>query len=232
MHAGLDGTPSTVTSSEIAPTAITGSSQVALSVAQSGTNYQLQVDTSTVNAVTGVKITGAQSGGGVGLTAISSAQNESATIDAKGSGTLGINRTATGAVNIGSAVDKLLVNSIIVPQTKTVVWKPIVTDVTQTIFIADETYQVTAVRSVWGIASVSGTLQIEKLTSTTSPGSGTNLLTGAISLAGLANTVTAGALTGTVSNLQLVAGDRIGGVLGGTLTSLIGATVVITLIRI
>lgn len=147
-------------------------------------------------------------------------------------GTINDTTIASTKSLVVTTADKLTVGAVIVPQTKTIVWKPIVTDLTQAIFIADEAYQVIGVNACWGVASISGTLQVEKLTGTTAPGSGTSMLTGTVSLAGTANTVTAGTLSGTVGNLQLAAGDRIGGVLGGTLTALLGATVVITLKRI
>lgn len=111
-------------------------------------------------------------------------------------------------------------------------WRPISTDVTKNIFIADAAYLVTAIREVHGTASSSGTLQIEKLTGTTAAGSGTNMMTGTINLAATANTVVSGTLTATTATLTLAVGDRIGGVLGGTLTSLAGCSIVITLQRI
>lgn len=158
-----------------------------------------------------------------------------ATTFSTGTGAVSLNGDTTVATAKALAVttaDKLTVGSVIIPQTKTIVWSPFATDLTQAFFIADEAYQVTAVRAVFGVASISGTLQIEKLTSTTVPGSGTSMLTGTLSLAGTANTVLSGTLSGTVGNLQLAAGDRIGGVLAGTLTSLLGAVVTLTLKRI
>ena len=116
-------------------------------------------------------------------------------------------------------------------QTKTIIWKPLVTDLTQAIFTADEAYIVTAVSEVHGVVSASGTLQIEKLTGTTIPGSGTSILTGTINLAGTINTVVAGTVTSTVATKTLAVGDRLGGVLAGVLTGLLGATVTITLSR-
>lgn len=115
---------------------------------------------------------------------------------------------------------------------KSVEWRPLSTDTTRNIFIADAAYLVTAVREVHGTASSSGTLNIEKLTGTTAAGSGTAMLTGTISLAGTANTVLSGTLTATTATLTLAAGDRIGGVLAGTLTNLAGCVVVLTMQRI
>ncbi len=74
----------------------TSGSATALAVARSAGNYALQVDTSTVSAATGLKVTSAAAGGGVALSAISSGTNENLTIDAKGSGTITIG-TASGS---------------------------------------------------------------------------------------------------------------------------------------
>lgn len=62
------------------------------------TNPTLQVDGSTASAATGVKIVGAAAAGGVAASVISSGTNESLTLDAKGSGTITLNGTATGNV--------------------------------------------------------------------------------------------------------------------------------------
>lgn len=128
--------------------------------------------------------------------------------------------------------DGLTVNSVIVPQTLFVSVVLNALSVTTAAFVADTTYQITGVNVVWGVASISGTFSIEKLTGTTAPGGGTGLLTGNIDLSATANTVTAGALTSTTANLQLAAGNRVGIVLGGTLTSLVGCNVTLSLKRI
>lgn len=142
------------------------------------------------------------------------------------------NLGSTVATQSVSTADGLTVNSVIVPVLKTITYSPIVTDVSKVIFIATEAVQLVAVREVHAVASISGTLQIEKLTSTTAPGGGTTLLTGTVSLSGTANTVATGTLTGTVPSLQLAVGDRIGIVLAGTLTSLVGSLIEIDLKRI
>jgi hypothetical protein len=79
----------------------TNSSATALTVAKSGTNYALQVDTSAASAVTGLKVTSNASGSGTALTVISSAANENLTIDAKGSGTISIGSSSTGDILLG-----------------------------------------------------------------------------------------------------------------------------------
>lgn len=114
-----------------------------------------------------------------------------------------------------AAADSLLVNSIIVPQTKTVTF--VIDSATAAtgqylFFIADEAYQMTAFRATWSEPEVaSSTLMPKKLTGTQDPdAAGINMLTAAIALDGTANTVFSGSLSATASDLQLAVGDRIG----------------------
>lgn len=106
--------------------------------------------------------------------------------------------------------------------------------VSQAIFIPDNgsSYQVVGVQAVFGTASTSGTVTIEKLTGTTAPGGGTALLTGTVSLAGTANTVLTGTPLTNTSTLTLASGNRLGIVFGGTLTNLVGLCVVVSLKRV
>lgn len=106
------------------------------------------------------------------------------------------------------------------------------TAVSRSVLIAPVAYQITGVQAVWGVASASGTLTIEKLTGTQAPGGGTVLLTGTISTAGAANTVATGVLIATLASLQFAAGDRLGLVFGGTETGLVGLDVTATFKRI
>lgn len=82
----------------------TSTSANALAIGPNGaTNPSIQVDASTASAATGVKIKSAAAAGGVAIVAISSGTNENMTLDAKGSGTILLNGTATGAVLVGDA---------------------------------------------------------------------------------------------------------------------------------
>lgn len=128
--------------------------------------------------------------------------------------------------------DGLSINTVIVPVVKTVCIPLFVTDASKAILIATENIQITAIRVVYTVATASGTLQVEKLTGTTAPASGTNILTGTLDLTTAANTVLSGALTGTVGNLQLAAGNRLGVVFGGVLTGFVGGLMVIEFKRI
>ena len=98
-----------------------------------------------------------------------------------------------------------------------------------TAFIADQPYIVTAVSTVWGTASSSGTVNVEKATGTVAVGSGTAILTASISTATTANTVATGTLVATTATLTLASGNRLNVLLGGTLTSLANENVTIGL---
>jgi hypothetical protein len=109
------------------------------------------------------------------------------------------------------------------------------TDVSRSLFIcpAGDAYQLVGIDVVFGTASTSGTLQLEKLTGTTAPGSGTAMLTGTVALSGSANTVASGTvLSGDAAALKLGGGDRLGLKLAGTLTNLAGCVATIRLKRI
>ncbi len=103
------------------------------------------------------------------------------------------------------------------------------TDATRIVFVATRACQFVGVSVAFTTASTSGTLQIEKCTGTTAPGSGTSLLTGTVSLSGTANTVVSGTRVGTVASYTLAAGDRLGIVIAGTMTNLAGGICSISL---
>jgi hypothetical protein len=85
--------------------AITSTSANALAVGPAGTtNPTLKIDANTASAATGISIKSAAAAGGVALSAISSGTNENLTIDAKGSGTITLGGTSTGAITIARAL--------------------------------------------------------------------------------------------------------------------------------
>ena len=98
-----------------------------------------------------------------------------------------------------------------------------------TIFInkSDKEYIVREVQVVWGTASTSGTLQVERLQGTEAKDAGDDLLTTAIDMSGTANTVNTGSITATKENLTLSKGDRLGIVNGGDLTSQADLTITV-----
>lgn len=84
---------------------VTSASASALAVGPNGaTNPTLLVNASASIDATGLGIVGAAAGGGLALAVISSGGNEALTINAKGSGTIGIGNVSTGAVTITPAL--------------------------------------------------------------------------------------------------------------------------------
>lgn len=94
----------------------------------------------------------------------------------------------------------------------------------------------TEVHETAGTDPGSVTLQLEKLTGTTAPNSGTNLLQTALSLKATANTVQTGTLVKTsytaiqTNTVFLNIGDRLALKDSGTLTGLVGVNVVVKLV--
>jgi hypothetical protein len=82
---------------------ITSSSANALAVGPAGiTNPSFNVDASTVSAVTGLNIKSAAGSAGLAVTVTSTSGAENLTVDAKGTGTITLNGTATGNVIMGA----------------------------------------------------------------------------------------------------------------------------------
>lgn len=78
-------------------------SSTGLTVGANGSvNPVLQIDSSAVSVATGLKIAGAATGGITALTVIDSGPNANLSINAKGSGTVSINNTATGGITLGA----------------------------------------------------------------------------------------------------------------------------------
>jgi hypothetical protein len=85
---------------------ITSAGANALAVGPTGaTNPIFNVNAATASAVTGVTVVGAAAAGGVAVGTTSTGTNENLTVDAKGSGTVGINTVSTtsGVVTIGNS---------------------------------------------------------------------------------------------------------------------------------
>lgn len=74
-----------------------------MNVLTASDNQAFEVDTSTANAATGLDIKSAAAGSGVAVSVLSSAMNEALTINALGTGTIGIGNVSTGAVTITPA---------------------------------------------------------------------------------------------------------------------------------
>jgi hypothetical protein len=106
----------------------------------------------------------------------------------------------------------------------------VATTVSTSIFICDDTYQIascTAVAETLGGAGA--TVTVERLTGVQVPGAGTAQLTAALALNGVAHQVVTGTLKTNPDTFAI--GDRVGIVMAGTLTGLVGA-VAVTLKRV
>jgi len=109
----------------------------------------------------------------------------------------------------------------------------------QTFFIANFPCQVTGITYVHTTAGNDAgavSVQLSKDTGTQAPGAGTDLLTNntnaGFDCKGTANTVQTGALIATVATLQLAVGDRLALDFAGTVTTLAGISITVSLRRI
>ena len=132
-----------------------------------------------------------------------------------------------------TSANALTVNGVIVPTAEHYSYYFDAAEaVSRTVFIAPTTLQLTGVNVVFGTASASGTVDVEHLTGTEAPGSGTVMLTGTLSTAGTINTVAPGTLAALTATLQLAVGDRVSILFSGTETGLVGLCVTLTFKRI
>lgn len=100
----LNGNTTIGGTSTVALGTITSTSATAFAVGRNGaTNPAFVVDASTSSSTTGFKIKSAAGTAGLALSVVSNQTNENGTFDAKGSGTLTLNGTATGATVIPKA---------------------------------------------------------------------------------------------------------------------------------
>lgn len=141
-----------------------------------------------------------------------------------GSGGMTINGNASVSAGKTFAVtdpDKLTVGGTIIPQEIPITVSLLSTLLTQPIFVADATYQVSNVKCFYSVgALLNGTLQITADSGNSAPGSGIAQLSSAINLSSTTNTTYTGSL---ISNPTILnAGDRLTAKLGGTLASLLG----------
>lgn len=99
-----DGLSVGAASSTTATLVVTTKNANALAVGRQGTTAPaLKVDSSATNSATGIEVVSAAAAGGVAFRAISSGTDEALTINAKGTGTIGIGSVSTGAVTITPA---------------------------------------------------------------------------------------------------------------------------------
>lgn len=92
------------------------------------------------------------------------------------------------------------------------------------------TYKLVAVSERHSTASSSGTLQVEVAGAAVAPASGTNQLTGTISLAGTANTNVSGTII--AAPTTITAASSVNFVIAGTMTNLAGCIVTVSIARV
>ncbi len=98
------------------------------------------------------------------------------------------------------------------------------------ILLARRAWRVKACAIVCSSTSTVPTVDVQKDTGTTAPGSGTTVLTGVMTFSATANTVVLGTLVSTVATLTLAAGDRLTVKFAGTVGSIINAIVSVLLV--
>lgn len=104
----------------------------------------------------------------------------------------------------------------------------------QAFFVAPRPLKISSIKCKFSVAGTNGSavsLQVEKCTGTTAPGSGTNLLTNnsdaGFNMKGTPNVVQSGSLSATAADLLLDTGDRLAVDFAGTLTALAGVVVTV-----
>lgn len=202
---------------------IASASANAFSVGLNGaTNPAFNVDASTASSATGLNIKSAAAAGGVAVSVISSGSNEALTINAKGSGTIGIGSVSTGAVTITPATTLsaaltyggvTLSNSVtgtgsmVLSAAPTITLHPTIEGVTSTGATGTGNFVFSASPTVTGTltaatSSFSGHMTIEGVTSTGAAGTGNFVFATAPTVSSLTVT-TAFTATGLVTNADL-----------------------------
>lgn len=143
------------------------------------------------------------------------------------------------ALRLGAVIDgkapaggALAGTTVIAPMFETVQVTLTASSASQTAFVADNisgSFVLSGVSAVFGTASSSGTLQVEVATGTQAVASGTNQLTGTISLAGTPVTTVNGTII--ASPTTITAGSRINLIIAGTMTNLVNCVVTLALQR-
>lgn len=101
-------------SAVVALATITSTSANALTTGPAGaTNPSFNVDASTGSAATGLNVKSAAAAGGLAVSTLSSGSDESLTLDAKGTGTITLNGTATGNIITGAPVQVTAAKGIV-----------------------------------------------------------------------------------------------------------------------
>lgn len=136
-----------------------------------------------------------------------------------------------------TTADKLTVAGVIVPQ-ETVINVPIdPSEVDQSVFIADDAWQITKIEEVHAVAQNTafpntGNLTIRKCTGTEAPSAGDAMHNTTMWLNSTVNTVVTPTLSGVSTNLTLADGNRIALDFNGTTSTLAGGVLTIHMKRV
>lgn len=162
----------------------------------------------------------------------------------------GITKTGTGAVTVnGNATvatsktlaitdaDKLTVGSVIVPQEMVLTIPIDPSEVDQSVFIADDAWEITKIEEVHTVAQDTaypntGNLSIMKCTGTEAPNAGDPMHNTTMWLNSTVNTVVTPTLSGISANLTLADGNRIAFDFNGTTSTLAGGVVTLHMKRV
>lgn len=99
-----------------------------------------------------------------------------------------------------------------------------------TFFVANRAYRVKAASIICSSSATVPTCDVIKDTGTTAPGGGTSVLTGPMTFNTTANTRVTGVVSSTIATITLAAGDRLSAKFGGTVGSITGAMLNVTLV--
>lgn len=136
-----------------------------------------------------------------------------------------------------TTADKLTVGSVIVPQEMVITAQIGASEVDQTVFIADDAWQITKIEEVHTVAQNTaypntGSLSVMKCTGTQAPGSGSALHNTTMYLNSTVETVVTPTLNAATGALNLADGNRIALNFNGTMTTFAGGCVTIHMKRI
>lgn len=194
-------------------------------ILDAGKNITMSGAAATLTGVTGIfsgTVTGEQ------LTSTDDAKITDA-LEVDGAAALNGTTIASGTSLTVTTADKLIVGGVIVPQRIPITMSLGEADVDHSIFIADGAYMITSIKEVHShVGGTSAVVNIEKITGTNPPGSGTSCQQGTFNLTATVNTVQSATMSSTPADYTLASGDRLGVNVGGSIaeTGLLGSITV------
>lgn len=99
-----------------------------------------------------------------------------------------------------------------------------------TFFLANRAYRVKNASIICSSSATVPTVDVIKDSSTNAPGAGTSVLTGVMTFSATANTRVTGTASSTIATVTLAAGDRLSAKFAGTVGSITGAILSVTLV--